>query len=332
MRRFLIFALSLLLLTGCAAQETPAVPAASSPAISAAASIDPPAVNMVELAEALRADLEAQGLTIREIQPYEGDLLVYAAGDFANSGRFFWYYADTDTLAPLYFCSRNILDYEILYTGCIRILAGEDNVFDGWKDFPAYCVSYAALPLKQSGEVDDTLYAGGTGSWETYYAPIEEPHTVGCLRKESVVDMRITASGAEIVFGPVEVNTMDFFAAASSPPLTDIACEGNVMTLTFRKTTLTSGEPPVYEDPGMQENHAIEAEAYGFPTSFPSGTVEGSSLFIEKAEIQESGDDTILTLTLTEKANLYTVMDGQLLRNESRPYLHLVFKDDPPWW
>lgn len=328
MKKLLVSSLALLLLTGCAAQEPPS---SSSPASSAASSSSEKSVNMVELADSLRADLEAQGLVIREILPYEGDLMVYA-GDSPQSGQFLWYYTKANTLAPMYYCGNNVLDYQILYTGCVRILAGEDNMFNGWKEFPVYYTAQTALVLDQEGNVNDPLYSGTIADRETYYAPIDEPHSVGCRRQESIVDVRLTASGAEIVFGPVEADTADFFAAASSPPLTEIACEGNIMTLTFQETALTSGEPPVYEDPSLQENHAIKAELYGFPTAFPAGTVEGSSLFIEKAEIQESGEDTVLTLTLTEKTNFYTVTEGQLLRNESRPYLHVVFRDDIPWW
>ena len=72
-------------------------------------------------------------------------------------------------------------------------------------------------------------------------------------------------------------------------------------------------------------------ELYGFPTAFPAGPLEGESLFIRSAAIQEAGEDTVLTLELTEKARYYTVETGQLLRNESRPCLRLAFRDDIPW-
>ena len=324
MKKLAVFSLVLLLLTGCAAQEPPAD---SSPATSAASSSPEKSVNMS--ADTLRSNLEAQGLNIREILPYEGDWMIYAE-DSPDCGQFLWYYTKAEILAPLYVCTRNILDYEILYPGCIRILAGENNIFNGWKDFPTYYVAHTALVLDQEGNMNDPLYSDTLAERETYYAPVEESHSVGCLREESVVDLRITASGAEIVFGPVESNTADFFAAASSPPLTDIACEGNVMTLTFRKTALTSGDPPVCDDPQQQKYHAEYVELYGFPTAFPAGSVECNSLFIEHAEIQEKGEDSILTLTLTEKAGCYTVETGQLLRDESRPYLHLKFRDTSP--
>ena len=322
MKKLAVFSLVLLLLTGCSAQE----PLASSPAASAASSSSEKSVNMS--ADTLRSNLEAQGLNIREILPYEGDWMIYAE-DSPDCGQFLWYYTKAEILAPLYVCTRNILDYEILYPGCIRILAGENNIFNGWKDFPTYYVAHTALVLDQEGNMNNPLYSDTLAERETYYAPIEESHSVGCLREESVVDLRITASGAEIVFGPVESNTTDFFAAASSPPLTDITCERNIMTLTFRKTALTSGDPPVYDDPQQQKYHAEYVELYGFPTAFPAGSVEGNSLFIEKAEIQERGEDTTLTLTLTEKAGFYTVETGQLLRDESRPYLYLKFRDAP---
>ena len=99
------------------------------------------------------------------------------------------------------------------------------------------------------------------------------------------------------------------------------------MTLTFRSTALSSGEPPVYEDSKQQAQYT---QLYGFPTAFPAGELEGKSLFIESASIQEVGEDAVLTLHLTEQAQFYTVETGQLLWNESRPYLRLTFRDTAP--
>ena len=170
MSRILPFFLSVsFLLAGCtAAKEVP--PPSASSLVESSTSEELPAVNMVELANSLRAELEAQGLTIQEIQPYEGDLLV-CAGDLPNSGHFFWYFSDTDTLAPLVFLNQDILDYEILNIGSIRILVGESNRFNGWKDFPAYYYADAAFVLDQDGRIPDSIYSSGTGNW----GPITPP-------------------------------------------------------------------------------------------------------------------------------------------------------------
>ena len=323
MKRTLVLLLSLLLLAGCAPQEEPPV---SSPATSAEEDVSPTAKTL----EDFLAGLEAEGMTVRDLVPYEEDYLVVAEGS-PTSGAFFWYYSKTSLAAPIYWCYNDILRYDILSSGSIRILAGENNFFNGWKDFPTYYEAQAHLDLS-GGEISDPIYAGGTASPLTYYAPIAEAHSVGRLRKEAIVDAAVIPSGVEVVFGPQEAAIADFVSAASSEALTDIACEGTTMTLTFRSTALTSGEAPAYDDPQQQTYHAEYVEHYGFPTAFPAGELEGASLFIRSASIQEVGEDTVLTLELTEQAQYYTVETGQLLRDESRPYLRLTFRDEIPWW
>lgn len=322
MRKAILFLLCALLLSGCGAPKTP--PAASHAASSPAAGEEGPRAEIT--AEALRSEYEAQGLIVRQIVPYEGDFLVYA-GSMAADGQFIWVYTDSGTHVPLLYSDHNVLSYDILYTGCIRVLEGEDNFHNGWKSFPAYYTAHAALAVDNEGRLTGSGLPIGSAMQETYFAPVNEPHTVGCLRRESIVSAAVIPSGAEVVFGPVEAALGDFFAAVSSAPRTDIACAGSTMTLTFRSTALSSGEPPVYEDSKQQAQYT---QLYGFPTAFPAGELEGKSLFIESASIQEVGEDAVLTLHLTEQAQFYTVETGQLLWNESRPYLRLTFRDTAP--
>ena len=135
------------------------------------------------------------------------------------------------------------------------------------------------------------------------------------------------------MFGPAEANIGDFFAAASSLPLTDTTYDeaARILTLTFRDTALTSGEPVTYEDSTKRTRHEQYVHAYSLPTSFSAGTLKGSNTFMEKAEVRQAGDDTQLILTLTEPAQQYTAETGQLLKNESRPYLRVLFRDTWDW-
>lgn len=324
MDRCLPLFLSVLLLTGCAARETPCV----SPAASSSAA--PPVLTLApETLEAFQARLETEALSIRDIVPYGEDYLVVSEAS-PESTAFFWYYGKTSLAAPVCWCYRNILRYEILSCGRVRILLGENNFFNAQKDFPVYWEAEAHIGLS-GGEPSSSLYTDGTASEKAYYAPVSEPHSVGWLRKEAVVGAAVTPSGIEVVFGPQEADIAGFDSAVSSAALTEISCEGTTMTLTFRQTALTSGPPPIHDDPQQQKYHAEYVELYGFPTAFPAGTLEGESLFIRSAAIQEAGEDTVLTLELTEKARYYTVETGQLLRNESRPCLRLAFRDDIPW-
>lgn len=63
------------------------------------------------------------------------------------------------------------------------------------------------------------------------------------------------------------------------------------------------------------------------PTSFPAGVLETSNDFISRAEIQEVGENVVIALTLMDRAVEYTIEEGQLLWDESRPYLSLRFRE-----
>lgn len=328
MKRYLFLAFVILLLTGCSTGENNSAPPDScepSPAETTHQNVTEPIT-----AESLRAEYEAEGFTIREIIPYEGDFLVYYGTEPYN-GIFQWVYTDTGLHAPLLFSSREVLSYEILYPGRIRVLQGPDNMVNGAMSFPTHQYATTALPVWENGEVPTDLYASGSVEQQTYWAPVSEGHVWGWNHgKVALVDLRITARGIEAVFGPTADNIGDFFAAASSAPVmdTDYDEAANTLTLTFQNTTLNSGDPAEFYDMAVHEDHGTNCELYGLPPSFPAGVLEGSNLFISRAEVREDGENTLLILTLTETAQQYTAETGQLLQNESRPFLRLSLREE----
>jgi len=326
MNRFIPFLLTLLLLTGCGAQAGSATPTDLTPHQETAAQ---GAVHTEPItAESLRAEYEAEGFTVREIVPYEGDFLVYYGTEPYN-GIFQWVYTDTGLRAPLLFSDREILNYEIGYKGYIRVLVGGGNVFNGAaRAFPVYECAHAALPVTQEGEPFVDLYSSGHTRQEPYWAPVAESHTFGWGHGDvALVDVRIGANGIEAVFGPTADNLGGFFAAASSIPVTEPVYDeaAHTLTLRFRSTSLSSGTRRSFTDENDRFAYEDLSAICHLPTSFPAGTLESSNLFISQAEVREDGEDTLLILTLTETAQKYNAEMGQLLQNESRPYLHLSF-------
>lgn len=326
MKRIFAILLVLFLLSGCSARSTPE---ASVPAAPATTTPEKEVITK----ESLRAEYEAQGFTVREIVPYEGDFLVYYE-TFPSTGIFQWVYTETGLHAPLLFSDRNILDYEILYKGAIRVLNGTNNPYNAAMSFPTYETAHTSLPVSQEGIASGDAYSSGSSQQETYWAPINESYTFGWNHGEvALVDVCISTGGIEAVFGPTAENLSGFFAAASGIPVTTTTYDetSNILTLTFRNTALTSGERTEFTDEADRQNYETQHGLYDLPTAFPAGTLKGSNAFIEKAEIQQAGDDTQLVLTLTELAHQYTAETGQLLRNESRPYLRILFRDTWDW-
>ena len=335
MKRLIPFLLMFLLLTACGAQSasgTPAAPTEPPPQeeqpSEKTASV-PEAVPEAITAESLKAEYEAEGFVVREIVPYEGDYLVYCGTEPCN-GSFQWIYTGTGLRAPLLFSGREILEYEILQPGHIRVLVGGGNVFNGAaRAFPVYEYATASLPLTRTGcLIEQDPFGSGSVREEPYWAPLAKSHTFGWGHGDvALVDVRIGASGLEAVFGPTADNLDGFFAAASSIPVTEPTYDEatHTFTLRFRSTTLSSGTRAEFT--GENDRFAYEdlAAICQLPTVFPAGVVEGSNNFIRSAEVREDGEDTLLILSLTETAQKYTAEMGQLLQNESRPYLRLAF-------
>lgn len=330
MKRVLLLALVLLFLSGCSA-ESPASSAPVSPETSPAEAASPEAAEPIT-AESLRAEYEAEGFTVREIIPYEGDFLVYYGSEPYN-GIFQWVYTETGLRAPLLFSGREILDYQIILPGQIRVLVGGSNVFNNAaRAFPVYEYATACLPLNRAGIplAQDSL-GNGIVRQSIYWAPLDVSHTFGWGHGQvALVDVRIGANGIEAVFGPTADNLMGFFAAASGIPVTTPSYDepSHTLTLRFRETALSSGERTEFTSENDQWAYEDLSSICQLPTFFPAGTITGSNDFISAAEIQEDGEDTLLVLTLTEAAQQYTAETGQLLQNESRPYLRLSLSEE----
>ena len=94
----------------------------------------------------------------------------------------------------------------------------------------------------------------------------------------------VTVSGLELLFGPM--SGRDFNAAFCAPPLVEVACAGNVMTLTCHDTyldcmALAQGEPKDLE--------LLQQQGTLYPGSFPEGPLEGSNRFISRVEVSQEG-------------------------------------------
>lgn len=311
-----------LLLIGCSAGEAePSKPSTPS-------EVSFPETEIITT-DTLRAEYEAQGFIVREIVPYAGDFLVYYGTEPGN-GIFQWVYTATGLRAPLLFSDREILDYTIISPGCVRVLQGSANVYNGALSFPTYQYATTALSVWADGEIPTDFSTSGSVQRETYWAPVSESHTWGWDHgKVALVDARVTARGIEAVFGPTADNIGGFFAAASSIPLTETVCDeaNHTLTVTFQNTALTSGILTEFPNQAEQAYYLEYQELYGLPTSFPAGKLEGSNLLISQAKIRQDGENTQIILTLTEAARQYTAESGQLLRDESRPWLSISFRE-----
>ncbi len=313
MKRLILLLTLLLLLTGCGTS----VEAERGPKAEAAENADTLPLPVTEAS--IRAAYETDGFTVREIKPFGKDFLVYG-GYMPQNGQFDWIYGETGQRCSLVFCIRNVLSYKIKDVGQIEVLLGTENPFNGHRSFPYLLTAYAAQRLDEKGSPYPVDFQEGNFVKEPYWAPVSEAYTIGWGRPEALADVRMGLNGIEVTFGPrLDRDMGNFFAAASSIPQVDISYDSvnRCMALTCHSTCLDSGAP------SPDDSYASMFS----PTNFPAGVLETSNGFISRAKIQEDGENVVIALTLTDRAGEYTIEEGQLLRNESRPYLRLSFRE-----
>lgn len=316
MRRWILMIFCLLLLAGCGA-----APQDSSAGGEDGAS---DAVSLPVTEEAIRAAYEAEGAAVLAVTPYERDFLVELGPE--ERPALDWVFGATGIRQRLYTGFSGIRDYEILYAGCVRFTTDGTLYDTAYRDFPqSGTVSFDGA-WDETGQASayDPYGSGMTADLGPYWAPLAEPASFGMAgRSEALLDARVTVSGLELLFGPM--SGQDFEAAFCAPPLVEVACEGNVMTLTCHDTyldcmALAQGEP--------EDLERLQLQGTLYPGSFPDGPLEGSNRFISRAEVSQESSSLAVRLTLTEDANQYTVSSREYLGPaDSGPYLRLSLRE-----
>ena len=281
------------------------------------------AVSLPVTEEAIRAAYEAEGAAVLAVTPYERDFLVELGPE--ERPALDWVFGATGIRRQLYTGFSGIRDYEILYAGCVRFTTDGTLYDTAYRDFPqSGTVSFGGA-WDETGQASayDPYGSGMTADLGPYWAPLAEPASFGMAgRSEALLDARVTVSGLELLFGPM--SGQDFDAAFCAPPLVEVACEGNVMTLTCHDTyldcmALTQGEP--------EDLERLQLQGTLYPGSFPDGPLEGSNRFISRAEVSQESSSLAVRLTLTEDAGQYTVSREYLGPADSGPYLRLSLRE-----
>ena len=315
MRRWILMIFCLLLLAGCGAAPQ------DSPAGGEDGASD--AVSLPVTEEAIRAAYEAEGAAVLAVTPYERDFLVELGPD--ERPALDWVFGATGIRRQLYTGFSGIRDYEILYAGCVRFTTDGTLYDTAYRDFTQSGTVYFDGAWDETGQASayDPYGSGMTADLGPYWAPLAEPASFGMAgRSEALLDARVTVSGLELLFGPM--SGQDFEAAFCAPPLVEVACVGNVMTLTCHDTyldcmALAQGEP--------EDLERLQLQGTLYPGSFPDGPLEGSNRFISRAEVSQESSSLAVRLTLTEDAGQYTVSREYLGPADSGPYLRLSLRE-----
>lgn len=315
MRRWILVIFCLLLLAGCGGAPQ------DSPAGEEDGTTD--TVPLPVTAEAIRAAYEAEGAAVLTVTPYEGDFLVELGPE--ERPALDWVCGATGIRRRLYTGYAGIRDYEILYAGCVRFTTDGTLYDTAYRDFPqSGTVSFDGAwdETGQASSAYDPYGSGMTADLGPYWAPLAESASFGMAgRSEALLDARVTVSGLELLFGPM--SGQDFDAAFCAPPLVEVACEGNVMTLTCHNTyldcmALAQGEP--------EDLERLQLQGTLYPGSFPEGPLDGSNRFISRAEVVQEGSSLAVRLTLTEDAGQYTVSREYQGPADGGPYLRLSLR------
>lgn len=328
MRRVLSFALILVFLAGCAAQQTP--PASSPPA----AEDQNSALAAPVTEEDIYTLYETDGYQVQKLTPYGPDFLAEVSyGTNTDFTLLEWVFGGTGRRVQLTAMSQ-FTGYEILDTGQVHYTTNGLDSGTPWQGMPD------EVTVRVLGDESGTLVPGWAEieeSRDTVWLDPAQPLYIGTSEKgvpvfsdryEQLYDARIDADGLSFSFipnGDSEEKFYSFFPAVTTIPSfsTSFDPDTRVFTLRLYNTCLSSGAP------GTSLNDSLALMNYPedlYPYVFPAGSLGRDSHFLTGVVIREDGADTVVTAKLTEQAFRFTVETSNL-GYDNIPSFRILFRE-----
>lgn len=326
MRRVLSFALTLVLLTGCAAQQ--ALSLSSPPAETQSASQSAP----VTEAE-LRGLYEADGYQVQKLTTYGPDFLVeVSSGSDTQFTLLEWVFGASGRRVQLTALSQ-FTGYEILDVGQVHYTTNGQNAVVPWNGLPQDVTvrvlgDESGMLVPGWAEVEERRDTVWLDPAQPLYLGASEEGPANPDRYEQVYDARIDADGLSFSFipnGDSTENFLSFFPAVTTIPgfSTSFNQDTGVLTLRLYNTCLNSGVPgsPLNEDLA-----SMGYPEYLYPYAFPAGSLGRDNHFLTGVVIREDGPDTVITAKLTEHAFRFTVETSNL-GYDNIPSFRILFRE-----
>lgn len=321
---------------GSVAKPTPSVPA------------ETPTASPASLSEEKVRDMfESDGyFRVLNIIPYGGDYVAEVTDHEGNKGwrALYWVFGETGERAWL---NRDITDqeidtYRILSHGTVEIITTGKNTNVPVTGVPR---SYNAIVTvdSQGRLLEDwdemlrvtTMETTTHGDWRLLDGKDSvngNPSYDGGIsgRYEQIYEARIGVDDISFSFIP-SGDDMDrftsFFPAATSVPNMDCSFDPGTRQFTIRlyNTTLESGG---ITDKEITEWLVNDSPYLGlYPYTFSKDGLGAGNRFIQDASIVQDGEDTVLTLTLTEYAYAYDVGRRDIGWEQDIPVTRVTFRE-----
>lgn len=98
------------------------------------------------------------------------------------------------------------------------------------------------------GDIDGAL--SFNGAEDKYYAPLDQSHTIGAVRRESLTDINFSPGFVSLGFSAQPGYEAEFYAGYETTPLISIKNEAGYSTITLFNTTLSKD----FREPDFKEN------------------------------------------------------------------------------
>ncbi len=238
---------------------------------------------------------------IASITAYQGDFLVQFGSHPADAKWLDWVYGQSGIRRRMMFLDQELLDLKITGPASVEVTLGGENIYNGVPSFPHVKIACLNLCYDELGmPLDYDFYSSAevTGT-EDYWARAGESWPMGMAgRREAIRSAQLDAGGVTVAFAPL-ADGSDFTSAYCEIPYTTVALseDNTTLTITMQDTFLDSGDPKDALGEPLSLEYLKERGSL-YPEDFPAGELTGNCVLVEKAVLDQKGEDALLILSL----------------------------------
>jgi len=169
---------------------------------------------------------------------------------------------------------------DIIFENRLLFVTDGVNNMNSHKYFPQIVECYKLQDTSGDGDFSATA--------KVLYLPLDQTVRMGAKSQENIADIKVSLTGVELLFEPMQGEESIFYAAYTTIP-------------PFKTTYIKD-----------KNQFIIEFTGTGISTSISSPNINEQNRYISSVKLEQSGRNTLITINLKDTAKYYTVKNSHI--------------------